>query len=472
MEGKKRIAVCQMTATGDREKNMSIVSNLIENASKENAQMIFFPEACDFLCDNKNDMFKFSEPLVGGSLMNQYRELAKKHNVWLSMGGLHEKDNDNERKVFNTHVIINNIGDIVQTYRKLHLFDVEIPEKNVRLKESDYANGGHHLVLPIQSPVGNIGMAICYDMRFPEFSTQLAKYGAHVLTFPSAFTYATGQAHWETLLRCRAIENQCFVIAAAQVGQHNPKRRSFGHAMCVDPWGQVLSTCGDKSDEPCYAIADLDYDRLEEVRRNMPVFQHRRNDVYNIFNQNVRKVQLKEHQTAVVDSPAVDDSKCVADSDDVEEMYYDFSDIKIRPSTVFFVSELSYAFVNIRCVVPGHVLVAPKRKAKRSTDLTPEEASDFFHTVIKVQKVMEEVHQTNSSTVTIQDGPDAGQTVEHVHCHVMPRRRGDFKDVDLIYLELAKHDARPARNIPTKPPRTLDEMREEAAILRKYFTSN
>jgi len=156
------------------------------------------------------------------------------------------------------------------------LFDVEIPEKNIRLKESDLATGGSSIVLPVSTPVGHIGLAICYDLRFPELSTQLSKFGADILTYPSAFTYATGLAHWETLLRARAIENQCFVIAAAQIGHHNTKRRSYGHAMCIDPWGKIIATCGDKMDQPCYAIADLDYNRLEEVRKNMPVFNHRR----------------------------------------------------------------------------------------------------------------------------------------------------------------------------------------------------
>ncbi|KAH9628770.1 hypothetical protein HF086_005395 [Spodoptera exigua] len=131
----KKIAVCQMTSVGDKAANLEVVSDLISQAAKENVQMIFFPEACDYLCDNKNDTLNFAEPIIGGATVGKYKELAAKHNVWLSMGGIHEKDESNPSKVCNTHIIIDNKGTLVQAYRKLHLFDVEIPERNVRLKE-------------------------------------------------------------------------------------------------------------------------------------------------------------------------------------------------------------------------------------------------------------------------------------------------------------------------------------------------
>ncbi|GBP24791.1 Nitrilase and fragile histidine triad fusion protein NitFhit [Eumeta japonica] len=201
MSSLSKVAVCQMTSVADKQTNMDVVTKLIERASKENVQMMFFPEACDFICDNKKDIPKFSEPIIGGPTVNRYRELALKHNVWLSMGGLHEKDSKDPSKVFNTHVIIDNQGKIVQTYRKLHLFDVEIPAKNVRLKESDFCNPGENIVAPVATPAGRIGLAICYDLRFPEMCTQLAILGTEMLTFPSAFTYATGEAHWHILLR-------------------------------------------------------------------------------------------------------------------------------------------------------------------------------------------------------------------------------------------------------------------------------
>lgn len=131
-------------------------------------------------------------------------------------------------------MIINNVGEIVSMYRKLHLFDVKIPEENIFLVESNLVNRGECIVPPISTPAGKLGLSICYDMRFPELAVALRQKGAEILTYPSAFTHATGKAHWEILLRARAIESQCYVIAAAQIGAHNPKRSSYGQAIvCI-----------------------------------------------------------------------------------------------------------------------------------------------------------------------------------------------------------------------------------------------
>lgn len=452
----KRIAVCQMTSVADKAANLKVVEGIIDSAAKENVQMLFFPEACDYICDNKKDIVNFSEPIFGGEIVGKYRELAEKYGVWLSMGGVHEKDEKNSNKMYNTHIIIDDKGSLVQMYRKLHLFDVEIPERNVRLKESDFSNAGDHIVAPVDTPVGKIGMAICYDMRFPELSTSLSIMSADILTFPSAFTQATGEAHWHILLRSRAIENQCYVVAAAQSGVHNPKRRSYGHALCVDPWGEVLADCGESA--PCYKIVEISHDKLNDVRRNMPVFQHRRPDVYSLYTLSLRKSlpleKLSSHSPTDPNPPPSS-----------PEPYNVFGHAKIPESCIFFKSKFAYAFVNLRCVIPGHVLVAPIRPAERNKDLTEEEAEDFFRTVRLVQKLMEKVHGAESCTITIQDGPDAGQTVKHLHCHVMPRKKGDFIDNDLIYLELAKHDQLKCGH-PLKPARSLEERRSEAQLLR------
>ncbi|XP_028172274.1 nitrilase and fragile histidine triad fusion protein NitFhit isoform X2 [Ostrinia furnacalis] len=452
----KKIAVCQMTSVADKTQNLQAVSKLVNDAANDGAQMIFFPEACDYICDNKNDIVKFAEPILGGNTVGKYRELAAKHKVWLSMGGVHEKDDSKPDKMYNTHIIIDSNGEIVQTYRKLHLFDVEIPEKNVRLKESDFSHPGGHVVTPVDTPVGRIGMAICYDMRFPELSTALASMGAEILTYPSAFTKVTGAAHWHVLLRSRAIENQTYVIAAAQTGQHNAKRQSYGHALCVDPWGEVIADCGEETS--VYKVVELSSDKLADVRRNMPVFQHRRKDIYSLYTLALRKSPLLAHKprTEAPDSPV----RTVSGPTQV------FGHVRVPDTCVFYKSKLTYAFVNLRCVIPGHVLVAPLRLAERNRDLTPEEADDFYRTVILVQKLMEKVHNTQSCTVTVQDGPDAGQTVKHLHCHVMPRKKGDFIDNDLIYLELAKHDQFKTGH-PAKPARSLEEMQEEASFLKK-----
>ncbi|KAG0226663.1 Nitrilase [Actinomortierella wolfii] len=194
-------------------------------------------------------------------------------------------------KLYNTHVVINSEGSIVEKYRKIHLFDVDIAD-GPRLMESDSTVPGDQVVPPIKTPVGQVGLAICYDLRFPELAAKLRSKGAEILTYPSAFTPLTGQAHWEVLLRSRAIETQSYVIAAAQVGKHTEKRSSYGHAMIVDPWGRVVAECSgqkdrksngiesagenDDDDEAEIATADIDHSLIAKIRLEMPVWSHRR----------------------------------------------------------------------------------------------------------------------------------------------------------------------------------------------------
>lgn len=196
--------------------------------------------------------------------------------MWLSLGGFHERGHDweSDRRIYNSHIIINDKGDIISVYRKSHLFDVELPEKGVSLKESAFTIPGPSLTSPVQTPIGKVGLGICYDLRFPELSAALQRHGAEILTYPSAFTVATGAAHWEVLLRARAIETQCFVLAAAQVGRHHEKRSSYGHALAVDPWGEVLGDCG--GEKPGMVLVEIDLEKVRSTRRNMPVRQHRR----------------------------------------------------------------------------------------------------------------------------------------------------------------------------------------------------
>ncbi|KAG5329010.1 NFT1 protein, partial [Acromyrmex heyeri] len=269
------IAVCQMRSIADKVKNLQVVSELAAEAKRRSATIAFFPEACDFLADNKKDIVTMAEPLTGLTV-TAYKEIAIKNNIWLSLGGIHEAS-DNVEKIYNTHILINNEGELVAMYRKLHLFDMDNKDTGVRLMESDYVLKGIEIVPPVSTPIGKLALSICYDMRFPELSITLRNMGAQVLTYPSAFTYETGAAHWEVMLRARAIENQCYVIAAAQTGAHNKKRKSWGHAMIVDPWGTIIAQCTDKLG---IAMAEIDLTLLEKIRKDMPCEQHRRNDLY------------------------------------------------------------------------------------------------------------------------------------------------------------------------------------------------
>lgn len=273
--GSTVVAVCQMNSTSDVYRNLGICENLVRKAKSRGAKVVFLPECFDYVGEDREQTLSMAAPLESPRIQGLC-DLAKELGVWLSLGGYHEKGPPDDKRLYNSHVIVDDSGTIVEVYRKIHLFDIDI-ENGPRLKESDGTIPGDKVVRPVPTPVGNVGLAICYDVRFPEMSLVLAQQGAHILTFPSAFTQVTGSAHWEVLLRCRAIENQCYVIAAAQIGQHNAKRRSYGHAMIVDPWGCVIAQCGEGNDV-CVAEIDLDY--LNKVRQQMPVVNHKRYDLY------------------------------------------------------------------------------------------------------------------------------------------------------------------------------------------------
>ncbi|XP_068164365.1 deaminated glutathione amidase [Antennarius striatus] len=269
------VAVCQVSSTPDKKVNLSACKQLVEEAKERGASMVFLPECFDYVGSSWEETLSLCESLTGDTI-SQYSQLARKLDIWLSLGGFHERgpEWESDRRAYNTHIIINDKGNIVSVYRKAHLFDVELPEKGISLKESSITIPGPSLVHPVQTPIGKVGLGICYDLRFPEFSVALQRHGAEILTYPSAFTVPTGAAHWEVLLRARAIEAQCFVLAAAQVGRHTEKRSSYGHALVVDPWGEVLGDCGGEG--PGMTLVEIDMEKLRSTRRNMPVQQHRR----------------------------------------------------------------------------------------------------------------------------------------------------------------------------------------------------
>nr|CAD7593158.1 unnamed protein product [Timema genevievae] len=374
---KKIVGVGQFTAKNNKEENFEVCKNLIEMAKRNHCQMMFLPEACDYIGESIAETLALAEPL-DGPLVKKYCILAKNSKLWLSLGGIHEKVSDD--KVSNCHVVIDDNGNIASVYRKTHLFDVDLPEKGIKLMESKYVLPGSKIIPPLETPVGN-----CYDMRFPELSLALTKMGADLLTFPSAFTFATGAAHWETLLRARAIENQCYVVAAAQTGTHNKKRTSWGHAMVIDPWGTVVAQCSEGAN---MVTAEIDLQHLKSVRESMPLWKHRRNDLY-----------PKMTQTNSSSSSHYQES-------------YQFGQVVVKSDSVFYKTSLTFAFTNKKCVVPGHVLVAPIRCSLRLSDMTSEEISDMFLMVQKVQCVMEKIHQSASSSIVVQDGKDAGQTIK------------------------------------------------------------
>ena len=270
-----RIAVGQMCASSDVEKNFEVVADLCSQAKDRGCAMLFLPECFAFIGVKGTDALAVMEPL-DGPLLGRYRELAAKHRLWLSLGGFAERgpDGGGDRR-FNAHVIVDASGTIRASYRKIHLFDVDMGDVNGPvLMESRTAAAGETLVT-CDSPAGKLGLTVCYDLRFPEMFARLRyELGCEMMLVPSAFTKPTGQAHWETLLRARAIETQSYVVAAAQAGTHSEGRASHGHAMVVDPWGKVVAELD--GEETGIAVADVDLGYLKDVHSRIPVETHRR----------------------------------------------------------------------------------------------------------------------------------------------------------------------------------------------------
>ncbi|CAK9155100.1 unnamed protein product [Ilex paraguariensis] len=272
MANSVRVAAAQMTSVNDLSANFSTCSRLVKEAASAGAKLLCFPENFSYLAAKEGDSLKIAEPLTG-PIMKGYCSLARESGMWLSLGGFQEKGSD-DAHLCNTHVLIDNAGEIRSTYRKMHLFDVDVPG-GVVYKESSFTEPGKDIVT-VDSPFGCLGVTVCYDLRFPELYQQLRfHHGAQVLLVPAAFTKVTGQAHWEILLRARAIETQCYVIAAAQAGKHNDKRESFGDTLIIDPWGTVVGRLPDRLSTGI-VVADIDFSLIDSVRGKMPISKHRK----------------------------------------------------------------------------------------------------------------------------------------------------------------------------------------------------
>ncbi|KAH0674643.1 hypothetical protein KY284_025730 [Solanum tuberosum] len=272
MANSVRIAAAQMTSVNNLAINFATCSRLVKEAASAGAKLLCLPENFSFVGDLEGESLKIAEPL-DGPIMKGYCSLARESNIWLSLGGFQEKGSD-DAHLRNTHVLIDDNGNIRSTYSKMHLFDVDVPGGAV-YKESSFTEAGKDIVV-VDSPFGRLGVTVCYDLRFPELYQQLRfNHDAQVLLVPAAFTTVTGQAHWEILLRARAIETQCYVIAAAQAGKHNDKRESYGDTLIIDPWGTIVGRLSDRSSTGI-TVADIDFSLIDSVRAKMPVSKHRK----------------------------------------------------------------------------------------------------------------------------------------------------------------------------------------------------
>jgi len=262
-----RVAVCQVNSREDRGANLTTARELIGRAAAAGAEFVMLPEYVDYL--GPVDGEPKPEP-VDGEFAAFFAETARELGIWLHAGSFHEASPDPAR-THNTSLLFDRTGGLSAVYRKIHLYDVEIPGR-VSVRESASVAPGEETVVTDVDGVG-VGLSICYDLRFPELYRRLAVSGATVLVVPAAFMVHTGRDHWEVLLRARAIENQCYVLAAGQIGNHEPGRVCYGRSMVVDPWGTVIAQV---PDEPGITVADLDLTRLARIRAELPSLANRR----------------------------------------------------------------------------------------------------------------------------------------------------------------------------------------------------
>ncbi|MDQ7074980.1 MAG: carbon-nitrogen hydrolase family protein [Gammaproteobacteria bacterium] len=265
------VAAIQMASGPNVQANLLEAAGLIGNAAEAGAELIVLPENFGMMGMKPEDVLKVMEQPGSGLMQDFLADQAKKYGVWL-VGGTVPLSSSDEKRVRQSCLLFDDKGEQVARYDKLHLFDVQIEESGDSYHESSVIEPGNEAVV-VDTPFGKLGLAICYDLRFPELFRQLVDKGMEIAAVPSAFTSITGKAHWEPLVRARAIENLSHVVAAAQGGYHINGRATYGHSVIVDPWGSKLA---EMSQGVGYVSARLDRERLNSTRKNFPVIEHRR----------------------------------------------------------------------------------------------------------------------------------------------------------------------------------------------------
>ena len=262
-----RVAMCQLNARDDRGANLRVARELLQRAADAGADLAVLPEYVDYLGRSAGAP---KPEAIDGEFATFFADAARDLGIWVHAGSFHEIGPDAEH-TFNTTLVFDRVGALAAQYRKIHLYDVEIPGR-VSYKESATVAAGTDTARVTVEGV-EVGLSICYDLRFPELYRRLAIDGATVLVVPAAFMMHTGRDHWEILLRARAIENQCYVLAAGQIGDHEPARTCFGRSMVIDPWGTVLAQAPDTT---AVVVADLDPTRVTTIRTEVPSLANRR----------------------------------------------------------------------------------------------------------------------------------------------------------------------------------------------------
>jgi nitrilase len=269
--GAPRVAAVQMNSGADVARNLQTAAALLERARAQGAVLAALPENFALMGAREQDKLAIAEDAGSGSIQDFLADCARRLSLWVVGGTVPLRTGDAQRAAA-ACLVFDAGGRRVARYDKMHLFDVELPGGE-RYRESATIAHGPEAPTVLDTPAGRLGLSVCYDLRFPELYRRLGGNGAEILTVPSAFTATTGEAHWEVLLRARAVENQCYVLAPAQWGEHPGGRRTHGHSAIVDPWGRVLAQCASGDD---VVVAAVPRDTLLNLRRTFPVLEHRR----------------------------------------------------------------------------------------------------------------------------------------------------------------------------------------------------
>lgn len=270
--GNFKAALLQMKVSDSKEKNISNAVELIEKVSKEGADIAVLPEM--FCCPYDNSYFKLFSEKQGGMAYKTMSNVAKEFGIYVVAGTIPEMEND---KVYNTAYVFDKNGELIAKHRKMHLFDIDI-EGGQYFKESDTFTPGRDVTV-FETEFCKMGLAICYDIRFPELSRLMAAEGAEVIIYPAAFNMTTGPAHWELSFRARALDNQIYTIGVAPARDMEASYHSYGNSIVASPWGNVLNRMDENSG---YIIQEIDLDYVKKVREELPLLKHVRRDIYTL----------------------------------------------------------------------------------------------------------------------------------------------------------------------------------------------
>lgn len=273
MKDRLKLAICQMKTGENKTTNIQKAVSMIRESRLKGAEMAILPEIFNSPYDSSK-FADFAEDGVNGETMKKISSLAKELEIYIIAGSIPEKEGD---KLYNTSYTFDDKGELVGKYRKIHLFDIDIPGK-ISFKESETLSPGNEIVL-IDTSFGKIAIAICYDIRFPELFRLISLKGAKLIIIPAAFNMTTGPAHWELLMRSRAMDNQVFLVAASPARNTDASYIAYGHSMVVDPWGELIVEA--QEDEEIL-FTNLDFNKLDSIRKNMAFLEHRRTDVYEL----------------------------------------------------------------------------------------------------------------------------------------------------------------------------------------------